>query len=354
MKTSNNSNITRQACEWVAKLHEADLSESERDELKAWMANSKEHRTEIRRVAQRWDDLNDLTLLAVPTDPHKPKTERARGFFPAATLPFGMATLAIVAVLATVGLKMDFWVQATPEIHTVQELKSYSTDIGEQRLITLPDSSTVLLNTDSHFSVAYNSEFRDIYLIEGEAHFDVKSMTERPFRVFAGKSKVRAVGTAFSVYLKKTTVDITVTHGSVEIDSIREPVRDASSSDATIDAPASSIVSAGNVAEFDQVVGSIETKELPDTSIVPAWHYGKLKFTGEPLTQVVEEISRYSPLSIVILDSDLRDLRIGGIFDAGETDKMFEALETGFGIEVEYIDERLVHLKSSKGDKRRM
>ena len=71
-----------------------------------------------------------------------------------------------------------------------------------------------------------------------------------------------------------------------------------------------------------------------------------MKFSGEPLNQVVEEIVRYSPLSIVILDSELRNLRIGGLFDMGETDKMFEALEKGFGIKVEYINENLVHLSS--------
>lgn len=352
MKTSNTSSITRQACEWVAKLHEADLSESERSELKAWMANSKEHRTEIRRVAQRWDDLNDLTLLAVPTDQPKPENGRGSGYFSTAKLQFGFASIAVIAVLATVGLKMGLWPQAEPQLHVAQEFKSYSTDIGEQRLITLPDSSTVLLNTDSRFSVAYSPEFRDIYLIEGEAHFEVQSSSGRPFRVFAGKSKVRAVGTAFSVYLKKTTVDITVTHGSVEIDSISEPINDTLPADNVSVVAASSIVSAGHAAEFDQLMGSIETKVLSESSIVPAWHHGKLKFTGEPLSKVVEEISRYSPLSIVILDSDLRNLRIGGLFDAGETDKMFEALESGFGIEVEYIDERLVHLKSAKSDQR--
>lgn len=348
MKTSNTNSITRQACEWVAKLHEAGLSESERGELKAWMANSKEHRTEIRRIAQRWDDLNDLTLLAVPTGQSKPEKARGSGYFSLAKLQFGFATLAAVAVLVTVGLKMELRSQPTPELHVAQELQSYSTDIGEQRLIMLPDSSTVLLNTDSRFSVAYSPEFRDIYLIEGEAHFEVQSSSERPFRVFAGKSKVRAVGTAFSVYLKKTTVDVTVTHGSVEIDSIRDSIADTSSSLTTDDTSVRSIVKAGHAAEFNQLKGSIETKALPEASIVPAWHHGKLKFTGEPLTQVVEEISRYSPLSIVILDSDLQNLRIGGLFDVGETSKMFEALETGFGIEVEYINERLVHLKSAK------
>jgi len=248
---------------------------------------------------------------------------------------------------------VESWSQAVPEVQVAQQPQSYSTDIGEQRLIMLPDSSTVLLNTNSQFSVAYSPKFRDIYLIEGEAHFEVQSISDRPFRVFAGKSKVRAVGTAFSVYLKKTTVDVTVTHGSVEIDSISDPAVDTSSQLGSEGASMRSIVKAGHAAEFDQLIGTIETKALSEASIVPAWHHGKLKFTGQPLTQVVEEISRYSPLSIVILDSDLRSLRIGGLFDAGETDKMFEALETGFGIEVEYINERLVHLKSAKPDKHR-
>jgi len=353
MKTSKNSSITQQACEWVAKLNEADLSKSERSELKTWMASSKEHRDEIRRVAQRWDDLNSLTMLAVPGDQYKPVKPATNHFSLFPKLQFGVASLVAAALLVAVGLNADLLPEPekAPEIHVAHELQSYSTDIGEQRLITLPDSSTVLLNTDSRFSVAYGAAFRDIYLIEGEAHFVVESNSEKPFRVFAGKSKVRAVGTAFSVYLKKATVDVTVTHGSVEIDSISDPAVDASRALASGEARAPSIVTAGYSASFDQLMGSVETKELAETSVVPAWHHGKLKFTGEPLTQVVEEISRYSPLSIVILDSDLRNLRIGGLFDAGETNKMFEALERGFGIEVEYINERLVHLKAAKREK---
>ena len=175
-------------------------------------------------------------------------------------------------------------------------------------------------------------------MIEGEAHFEVQPNSVRPFRVFAGKSKVRAIGTAFSVHLKKKTVDITVTHGIVEIDSIRDNVVTSVPQNPNSATSSRAIVKAGHAAKFDQIAGSIETKVLSGTSFVPAWHHGKLKFTGEPLELVVEEISRYSPLSIVILDSELRNLRIGGLFDTGETEKMFEALEKGFGIKVEYIN----------------
>ena len=350
MKTSNTSKITQQACEWVAKLHEAELSEKEDQELRAWLAESAEHKTEMRRVADQWEQLNSLTMLAVPPSQQKSKSEDDASSFSFTRAGLSFATLVIIAVAAIWLSGAGLWSQGSIEQDIAQEVRPYSTDIGEQRLIVLPDSSTVLLNTNSQFSVAYTPEYRDIYLIQGEAHFEVQSSSDRPFRVFAGKSQVRAVGTAFSVYLKKQTVDITVTHGSVSIDSIREAITDSSSSVAD-EIEEQLIVNAGYAAEFNQLVGSVETKALPDESVIPAWHHGKLKFSGEPLNQFVEEISRYSPLSIVILDSELRDLRIGGLFDVGETDKMFEALESGFGIKVDYINERLVHLTAVKPKK---
>lgn len=345
MKTTNTNIINRQACEWIAKLHESELSATDRKELEAWMALSKENGTELRRMAQRWDDLNALTLLAVPAEQKKAVKKTSTGHFSLAKI---MTSTSAIAALAL--LMIAVWPQASTNQDIAQELRSYTTDIGEQRLITLPDNSTVLLNTKSQFSIAYTPEFRDIYLIQGEAHFDVQSSAERPFRVFAGKSKVRAVGTAFSVRIKKATVDVTVTHGSVEIDSIRDSIVGTPAPLGHSNIDTRSIVSAGQSAEFDQVAGTIETTLLPDALFVPAWHHGKLKFSGEPLEQVVEEISRYSPLSIVILDSELRNLRIGGSFDVGETKKMFNALESGFGIRVDYINENLVHLTAADAE----
>ena len=343
MKNSNLNNINRQACEWIAKMHETKLSPTEHRELQAWVALSDEHKIELRRMAERWDELNALTLLAVPAETKKPEQTRATSFFSSIIVPARLAAVAALALLAVMVLP-----NFLKDQDTTQPLLTYSTDIGEQRSITLPDNSTVLLNTQSQFSVAYTPEYRDIYLIQGEAHFDVKSSAERPFRVFAGKSQVRAVGTAFSVYLKKVTVDVTVTHGSVEINSIRDAVAQAAPSPTEAELTTRSIVSAGHAAEFDQLKGTIETIALPNSAQVPAWHHGKLKFSGEPLEQVVEEISRYSPLSIVILDSELRDLRIGGLFDVGETKKMFQALESGFGIKVSYINENLIHLTAAE------
>lgn len=339
MNTFKPSAINRQACEWIAKMHDDELSEEEYARFKAWMSKSPEHRAEIRRMAQRWDELNVLTLLGVPSEREKPLKLSNRHFVNSG-LKMGMVAAAFFV------MAIFMWPQAPIGVSGVSSVQSYSTAIGEQRKVILPDNSTVLLNTQSQFNIAYTGAYRDIYLVQGEAHFEVLPNVARPFRVFAGKSKVRAVGTAFSVYLKKQTVEVTVTDGSVEIDSIRELIEDNSYVTGIENSKNSSIVHAGQAAEFDQLEGTVETKTLPENAHIPSWHHGELKFSGEPLEQVVEEISRYTPLSIVILDSELRDLRVGGRFTVGETQKMLEALEGGFGINVEYINVNLVHLTS--------
>ena len=146
MKISNSSTINQQACEWIAKLHETELSKEQCDQLKAWAAQSDQHKTELRRMAQRWDELNTLTLLAVPADPKKPARPSVLSYLGGVKTQLGVVAVAAVALFAVMLLpNLPFNQDSTPE------LLSYSTDIGEQRLITLPDNSTVLLNTKSQF-----------------------------------------------------------------------------------------------------------------------------------------------------------------------------------------------------------
>ena len=99
----------------------------------------------------------------------------------------------------------------------------YATAIGQQLTITLAEGSVVVLNTNSQIKVDYDQQYRDIRLLQGEAHFTVARNSERPFRVYAGVGRVQAVGTAFSVYLKDNAVNVTVTEGRVILASLIRP-----------------------------------------------------------------------------------------------------------------------------------
>lgn len=335
--------IHREACAWIARLHDAEPSPEELKALQCWMQKSPQHRAELRRMAACWEQLNVLTELAVPVDSTGWRSISWSSQLLAVLSP-RMAAGAL-ATIATIALVVLLWQPTHPTSVSQTELPTYTTAIGEQQRVTLPDRSTALLNTNSQLRVVYNNEYRNVYLIQGEAHFDVMPNPSQPFRVFAGNGMVRAVGTAFSVHLKETVVEVTVTEGSVKINTIQDNL---SGRVASID-PADdlSVVSAGQSAIFDQEVESVESVETIDQQEIErklAWQEGLLRFSGAPLEEVIEEVSRYTPLSIVILDSQLRELPIGGFFEVGKTEKMFEALEEGFGVRVEHIDANLVHL----------
>ena len=340
---SRMNRINQEACAWIARLHDAEPSAEDLAALRDWMRQSPRHKAELRRMAKRWDELNVLTELAVPVEAPSLRRIGKTSFFLAFAGRFGpLVAISAAAALIVVGL---LWQPFSFMNGGAQSAPTYVTAIGERRLVTLPDGSTALLNTNSQLRVDYSGEYRNMYLIQGEAHFDVSHNPEQAFRVFAGNGLVRAVGTAFSVRLKEKLVEVTVTEGSVAIKAVPDALDSAT--DAADEAEEPAVVKAGQSAVFDQViesVGSVETIGSSGISRKLAWQKGQLRFSNDPLEEVVEEVSRYTPLSIVITDAELRDLRIGGLFEAGETEKMFGALEGVFGVRVEYIDENLVHL----------
>lgn len=341
MSYPETSKINQEACAWVAKLHDAEPTPQELEAFREWMNQSPEHRSEMRRMAKRWDELNVLTELAVPVE--TPKARRTWQNRLSATWEdkrfagaFAAAAVLLIAIMVSPYFGFESGASSV-----------YSTAIGEQRSVILPDNSRVLLNTNSQIKVAYDRGVRNLHLIRGEAHFEVSKDPDRPFRVHAGKGIVRAVGTAFSVYLKEKVVELTVTEGVVEFNAIDDQ------SDADVvevfTGEKQVIVEAGYSATLDQVVKSIESVEaiaLPEMTRKLAWREGLLKFSGDPLEEVIEEVSRYTELSVVITDPELKGLRIGGLFKVGETDKMFEALKSGFGVQVDYVNEKLVHLSA--------
>jgi len=168
------------------------------------------------------------------------------------------------------------------------------------------------------------------------------------------------VGTAFTVSLERSEVEVTVTEGKVRLTKKAvNPPSDSNLSNGNDEA----LTEAGQdsflevtILEPGQSVLYGERQATPVTEPDKqkldsklAWHKGMLSFTGEPLEKVVEEVSRYTHISIVIADPTIRELRIGGQFRVDDIDELFSALETVFGIRVVHVDEDVVKLLANKG-----
>jgi len=340
--------INQEACTWIARLHGTEPSAEELASFRAWMDRSPRHRTEIHQLAKLWGELNVMTELAVGAEataasPSIWRTLLEKCFArPLTTTAVGVAATLMIAVLLI-----------KPLIPSITQPLLHTTAIGEQKLFNLEEGSTILLNTNSQVRVDYSDIGRDIYLIRGQAHFEVASDPGRPFRVYAGHGMVRAVGTAFSVYVRDSKLLVTVAEGVIELNSLDGRLSsdsigvDTFSTSATVERVA--VVNAGQHAVFnpsDKVVQSLESVEPLELSRKLAWRNGLLRFSGDTLEDVVSEVNRYTTTRIVILDPEIRDIRIGGFFRVGETEKMFEALESSFGVQVLHIDDNLIHLQA--------
>ena len=62
-----------------------------------------------------------------------------------------------------------------------------------------------------------------------------------------------------------------------------------------------------------------------------------LVFSGETLESVINEVSRYTPVTIEIASPELRDITVGGQIRVGDTQSMFSALEANFGVKVQQL-----------------
>lgn len=341
--------IEAEARDWLVQLDGSRPSPEELAEFRDWLARSPVHRDSFRLAAEAW---NRLDTLAGILDRHcaadGSNTPTGRGiasglFARLCSRPAAAAFLVLVTLSAV--LTVYFHTRG-PSPQAPAFAAEYVTAIGEMRSVTLPDSSHIRMNTDSRIETTFHKGARIIRLSRGEAWFDVFHDPDRPFLVHAGRIMVRAVGTAFSVYVRDDKIDLTITDGRVEAVSLNEPVSSLSDMDPDLSARALSRVplAEGQHVVFDDEIELIQRVEPAEIEKRLAWRDGMLLFDNDPLEEVVNKINRYTSVKFVISDSDIRDLRFGGYFRTSDVSSILATLEEGFGIRAEKINPNLVYL----------
>ena len=184
-------------------------------QLREWLKN-KAHRAQILEAARLWHGPEIVAVLSglIPqTELVVRKPEDRRRF----NMILGWSTLAVIVVVGigamTGFIKMPFDVG---RLH--RESGIYATSIGERRDITLADNTVVTLNTGSKMSVDYSTGSREVFLVRGEASFQVTADPSRPFIVNAGMRRFQAAGTRFNVrVMTPQLTELTVTDGTVKV-----------------------------------------------------------------------------------------------------------------------------------------
>ena len=98
---------------------------------------------------------------------------------------------------------------------------SYGTTLNEEQILTLPDKSTVYLNSNSKLSYS-DSNFKDnrILYLEGEAFFEVQEGTK--FIVNTPVSQVEVLGTSFNIKSRNNFSEVDCYTGKVKVTDFQE------------------------------------------------------------------------------------------------------------------------------------
>ncbi len=375
--SQSTAHIRTEACAWIAQLETGDLKPADVDAFREWTQRSPQHAGEVHRLARLSADLNLLTDMAGPLQEAAahyqpvlaPKSTRWRAALPWVT-SFGAALLLLVTVVV-----MRQSTESAPQ----QWPLMLTTEVGEYQETTLPDGSTVALNTNSQLKVEYTAGRRSMRLLQGEVLFTVAKNPERPFVVFVGSRSIAAIGTAFLVRHDADSFEVAVTEGQVRLEVITmitpEPAETARLENGIQESPASWDDAAGaQIADHGPILPSapivlragqqfaissldapkatvphaVETITQTDLRRKLARQEGLLEFSDTPLNTVIREVSRHTTLKIEISDPALRDLKFGGMFRTGDTEPLFRALHTAYDIQAVYIREDTVRLTRAK------
>ena len=325
--------VLQKASEWMARLQAEDATAEDRARFEAWRDAHPLHRRTFDELASTWSRfatkrplVNAVTFgqlmneTAVRAEADRARARRRR---------YRVAWAAAVAGIV-IGFGLFTYVSRTTG-------RTYVTDAGEHSTVSLPDGSTLELDGDSVARVDFSTRYRIVHLERGEAFFRVVHNPEWPFWVVGGGSWVRDVGTAFNVQLNATGMRVTVSQGTVKVGAITPLLQAIPFQDAMLPhEPALSVLTAGHQAYLSG--GAIRVRPLSSSELADAvsWHAQTLYFENAHLSEVVKQLSRYTPLHLVVFGESVRNLPVAGTFDGSPqgVETFLTMLRQGLGLAV--------------------
>jgi transmembrane sensor len=290
------------AARWVARVEGGRLSSEDAAELDAWLSADSRHTGAYAR-ARAIGHFSDRAAALGAT--YNPRTFGRQGGNLLPKLP-SLSRRQLLwggsAMVAGLGAVL----MVAPDMPAFG--RTYVSDLGQMRVVSLADGSVVNLNTSSRIRVHFTRHRRDVWLEQGEVLFDVAKDVTRPFIVRAGAVDIQALGTSFVVQkLADKPIQVLVREGTVQVEhGSTVPAVKISANMRALSPEAGHELKATPIA-----VSYVPPHDIERTT---AWLDGRIAFEGETLREAASEFSRYSDVNIVIEDPAIANEKITGLY----------------------------------------
>ncbi|MBS7810439.1 FecR family protein [Roseococcus pinisoli] len=291
--------IRSEAAAWVLRLDAPEASAADGVACEEWLARDPRHARAFREAQLVFHGACHALRLSAPV--RRPALRRRSAWMASAVVAAGI--LLFFTLDGPVRLQADV-----------------VAGLDEQPTLTLPDGSTVQLDSASAIAVTFDATRRDVRLLRGEAYFRVVADAGRPFTVQAAGGSSTALGTEFDVRLMAEGAEVGVMQHAVRVVA---PVSGGPAQEATL-------------REGQQVVygsdGRLGAIRGADPAAIAAWRGGTLVVENATLASVVERLGRRTRTRIVIATDTLARRRISGSFDISDPLAALTVLERTLGI----------------------
>lgn len=308
---------TREAARWLVALQDDPADAELRARIEAWRAADPANEA-------AWTDTAHVYGLMAEATPTCGADWGGGRVVPMrhARLPIGRrAALGVLAALAAC-----LFLAFAPGI-VLRFQADQVTSTAEVRPVRLDDGSVVLLGPDSAIAVSHGNATRNVRLLKGEAFFDVTPDPRRPFSVLAQGVKTTVLGTSFNVRLVRDGAEVAVRTGIVQVATDGAPAVAAIPAAA---APAVAVrLEPGDWVQLS-ADGKAERGAMPPEEVAP-WLHGQLVARDRPLADVVDDLRRYFPGTIVVAGDAFRGRRVTGVYNLADPEAALRAIVGAHG-----------------------
>lgn len=297
--------IEREAHDWVVRFASGEAMPTDLHEGKLWCERSPAHATAFAKASRLWDGLKPDVFSDVP---HSRSRVGARPLTRRVMLGGAIAASAAGAVYVGRHPPLGLW-------PSWSELAAdYRTETGEQRRISLADSVSVDMNTQTGIAVGQAaSDAVQIELISGEAVIATMPAAWKAVVVTSGDGRVSATRAKFNLSNDGYSVCVTCLDGDVQVTHQTAAVS----------------LTAGQQVTYDR--DGLRAIVASDPAAVTAWQEGRLVFRATPLTDVITQVNRYRRGRIILMNAGLGTKLFSAVFHIRNVDSVVGQIERLFG-----------------------
>ena len=213
--------------------------------------------------------------------------------------------------------------------------KEINVPLGSKSEVTLPDGTTVNLNSGSKltYSSDYGKTLRDVNF-SGEGYFKVAKQKTKPFIVHTSNANIKALGTEFNVkaYPDENIIETILVEGSVIInDNNTSKSANVLGSKGVILKPGEKLqIFKNEINQNYKLDNNLQNnnsnstlidnkpfvvKKVADSNIETSWKEKRWIIVGTDLSSLALSLSRKYNVNVKLVDSDLNNFKFSGIIE---------------------------------------